>query len=765
MVRDAKKQMRTFTQSALDPRYGRTITAAIFVATVGTLLDLSPWGISLDRNVGLPIFYQARGPRPPPSDVAIVNMNKRSIDRLGLPSNVVDWPRVLHARLITRLTERGAAVIVFDVLFKEKRAQDVDAQFGEAIEKSSRTVLLQYVGRDTIARQDISPNGKVVFEVIISPIDEIAHGAAGLGPFPLPRVPAKVDQFWAFKSGVGTAPTLPLVALQVWALQSPEFAHKFSQYSDPATRNAIATYLDSERRHADLRRLMSQLRQILLMDSRGRAGNHALFDSVLDATLPENRETRILRGLMGAYKGSESYFINFYGPAGTILTIPYDRLLTAPEPESVPDLQGKVVFVGVSELTTTDRKEGFYTVFSRDDGIDLSGVEIAATALANLLQSDMLRHLDSRTSAAAVFAFGVLVATIAILLSGIRGTFAGIGFGAICFAGAQYAFTKHNLWLPATVPLLVQLPLAVLLGLLVHYGFARRLSENFARGIRYYVSEPIAQHVALGKEPAVATEIVDGVCLLTDLEAYTPLSETLSTQALTALTTQYYRLVGGPIEAHGGEVLRYTGDGMICAWTPGTFKSERDMRQNACLAALEIGKEIDRYNSENALQPLSIRIGLHAGKFVLGNVGGGHHYEQSVLGDVINTASRIEGLNKELRTKILASGLVAAELEAILFRRLGTFKFVGKSESVPIFEIIQQYEQATPEQFELCRRFEEMQRTFELENWKETARKLDRILSIYFEDGPAIYYKRLCEGYSIAPPPPGAGAVIIMEQK
>ncbi len=757
--------MWTFAQRAFAQRYRQTIAAAVFVATVGIFVDLSPWGVSLDTNVGLRILYQLRGPRPPPSDVAIVSMSKRSIDRLGLPSNVSNWPRALHASLITQLTERGAAVIAFDVLFKENRDPDVDAQLGDAIAKSSRTVLLQFVGRDTISGQDINQNGKVVSEVMISPIDEISHGAAGLGPFPLPRVPAKVDRFWAFKSGVGTAPTMPLVALQVWALQSPEFAQNFSADLGPAAGAAITTYLDSKRRHGDLKQLMSRLRRISLADTSGRAGNYAPLGGLPDAAVRNDTDARILRGLVGAYRGTDSYYVNFYGPAGTITTVPYDKLVTQSEPASGPDLRGKVVFVGVSEFTTADRKEGFYTVFSRDDGIDLSGVEIAATALANLLNGDMIGPLSSQTSAAVVFVFGVLVATIAIMLSGLRGGIASVAFAAVCFAGAQYGFTKHNLWLPITVPLLVQLPLAILLGLLIHYGFARRLSENFARGVRYYVPDSIAQHLALGEEPAVSTEIVEGVCLITDLSAYTALSEALSPEVLTRVTTQYYRLVGGPIEAHSGDVLRYTGDGMICAWTRTAFNSDKDMHHAACLAALDIIEEIDRHNLADAPHPLSIRIGLHAGKFALGNVGGGHHYEQSVLGDVINTASRIEGLNKKLRTQILASGPIAADLEAVLSRRLGLFQLVGKSAVVPIFEIIQRHDRATAEQVALCHRFDEMLRAFESENWKETARKLDQILSIYPDDGPAMFYRDLCNRNLTAQPAHSARAVVKIDQK
>ena len=148
----------------------------------------------------------------------------------------------------------------------------------------------------------------------------------------------------------------------------------------------------------------------------------------------------------------------------------------------------------------------------------------------------------------------------------------------------------------------------------------------------------------------------------------------------------------------------------------------------------------------------------------MGIVGGGRHYEQGVIGDVPNTASRIEGLSKILGTKTLTSEMVAADLETILFRRLGRFQLVGQSVGIPIFEIMRRKEHATPAQFDLCRRFEEMLTTFEARNWRETAQKLDQILSLYPEDGPALYYKSLCEQYSVSPPL-YAGAVIVMEQK
>lgn len=757
--------MGPFAQGGLARRCQKIIAAAIFVAAVGAFFGTLPWGMNLETNVGLRFFYQLRGPRLPPSEAVIVSMNKRSIDRLGLLSNVERWPRTLHADLIARLTELGAAVIVFDILFKEKRRPETDARLGGAIAASDRTVLLQFLGRDTIDQTAVENESKIVSETLVSPIAEISNGAAGLGPFPLPRVPAKVDQFWAFKNSVGMTPTMPLVALQVWALQSPDITQKITQLLGPAAGSAVTTYLASGRRHADLKKMMNRLRQISRQAPGALAGNYESLGGSADADAPADIDARILRGLIAAYRGEESYFLNFYGPPGTITTIPYDRLLANDLSDTELDLRGKAVFVGVSELTTVDRKEGFYTVFSRDDGIDISGVEIAATALLNLLNGDMIKPLRAPVHVAVIFAFGVIVAFLAVAPRGLWGVLASVAFGAIWLAGAQYIFSKFNLWLPAAIPVLLQIPLAILVGLLVHYGFAQRLSENFARGIRYYVPDSIAQHLALGTAPAVVTEIVEGVCLVTDLSGYTTVSESMTPEALTRFTTQYYDLVGRSVEDYGGEVLRYTGDGMICAWTLTAFDSETDMHRNACLAALGIIEAIDRANQENPTHPLSLRIGLHAGRFALGTVGGGHHYEQSVLGDVINTASRIEGLNKKLRTRVLASGPIAADLEDILVRHLGNFRLVGKSEVVPIFEIIQQTERTTPEQIALCRSFDEMLRAFKSKNWQRTLQKVDQLLSIQPDDGPAMYYRDLCNRYLASPPAASAGAFIAVDEK
>ena len=82
------------------------------------------------------------------------------------------------------------------------------------------------------------------------------------------------------------------------------------------------------------------------------------------------------------------------------------------------------------------------------------------------------------------------------------------------------------------------------------------------------------------------------------------------------------------------------------------------------------------------------RIGLHSGRMVLGHVGAMDHYEYRAVGDIVNTAARIEGLNKRFRTRILASDDVLVGLDDFLTRRLGTFVLAGKSKPLVIHELI-----------------------------------------------------------------------------
>ena len=152
---------------------------------------------------------------------------------------------------------------------------------------------------------------------------------------------------------------------------------------------------------------------------------------------------RCLMALIRAYDGRAGYFANFYGPFGTIRTIDGDGILAeelrnaAPLPQN--DLQDTVAFVGVSDVIMPQR-DAHFTVFSRPDGVDLTGVEIAATAFANLLTDRPIRQMSNLEAFLSLLAFGLVTGVTACTIPGLSGSFACVAVGITYAAIAQLQF-------------------------------------------------------------------------------------------------------------------------------------------------------------------------------------------------------------------------------------------------------------------------------------------------------------------------------------
>ena len=136
--------------------------------------------------------------------------------------------------------------------------------------------------------------------------------------------------------------------------------------------------------------------------------------TLLDTKSRPDAEQRLLRALITLYGGPDRRYLNFYGPPGAVLTVPAYQVLgdTAAASEA---LAGRVVFVGLSDLNNP-HEDDFPTVFSRADGVDLAGVEIAATAFANLLDGRLVKPAAPWTELAWLGLFGCAIGLIARLL-------------------------------------------------------------------------------------------------------------------------------------------------------------------------------------------------------------------------------------------------------------------------------------------------------------------------------------------------------------
>jgi adenylate cyclase len=430
------------------PRVKRLIPGAILglaIGTLGLLVSVLPFWQALEEQVGLGLLFSLRGSLPAPDDVVVVSIDQFSADALGeLPADPAKWPHSLHARLTENLTRAGAKVIAFDVFFAEVRSAEDDARFADAIAHARNVVLAKHLARATVPldRHDASGT-RLNVERLASPAPILAGPAVGAAPFPLPKVPVRLSQYWKFTSAAGGVPTLPVVAFQVFGLEAYGDLVRLAATVRPDLASALPPDAGAVLAAGRIESVVLKLRALFEVDP-------TLGDAMLEAASTDGTEhLRLLQALIKMYQGPDSEHLNFYGPPGTVRSVPYHEVVSA---RAVADpgrlhLQGKAVFVGLSDYLRPEQKDGFHTVFSRA-GVDLSGAEIAATAFANLLDDQHVRPLDFLGQVIVVLGGGILVGGLCAVLAPGAAALTALGLGAAYLAVALSRFTVAHTWYP-----------------------------------------------------------------------------------------------------------------------------------------------------------------------------------------------------------------------------------------------------------------------------------------------------------------------------
>jgi adenylate cyclase len=175
-----------------------------------------------------------------------------------------------------------------------------------------------------------------------------------------------------------------------------------------------------------------------------------------------------------------------------------------------------------------------------------------------------------------------------------------------------------------------------------------------------------------------------------DLEAFSTLSEELPAQDLLLRVSAYLEIVTKIVNEEAGTIDKFIGDGVMAFW--GAPALLEDHAWHACVAALRIqhGMKVmnDRWN-EQELKPLNIRIGIHSDAVLVGNLGSKERMGYTVIGDGVNVASRLEGINKEFGTRICISNSVFKEAgERLCVRPIDDVTVKGRRAKIPIYELL-----------------------------------------------------------------------------
>jgi adenylate cyclase len=182
--------------------------------------------------------------------------------------------------------------------------------------------------------------------------------------------------------------------------------------------------------------------------------------------------------------------------------------------------------------------------------------------------------------------------------------------------------------------------------------------------------------------------------LFSDIANFTSMSEGMDSDELARVMNNYFeKAVGNCIQAEDGTVVKFIGDAIFAMWN--APERQTDHQAMACRGALRLTKEVSAFESAKKDLDVRTRIGLHCGVANVGNFGSKQRVDYTALGENINLASRMEGLNKYMGTDVLITGDVyRAVSDKFTTRFCGKFKLKGFERAVEVYELIADAAQA-----------------------------------------------------------------------
>jgi adenylate cyclase len=293
-----------------------------------------------------------------------------------------------------------------------------------------------------------------------------------------------------------------------------------------------------------------------------------------------------------------------------------------------------------------------------------------------------------------------------------------------------------------------------------------QMSRGLASFEKYIPTALVRTLVARGVEarPGGRQEVL--TVLFTDIVGFTGLSEQLG-DAIVQVLSEYLELASAAITAHNGTIDKFIGDAVMAFW--GAPMPNQRHAIEACAAALEFRRRLRRRCAEiggDGGLPLRIRVGINTGRMLVGNIGSSERLSYTVIGDAVNVASRLEGVNKFYGTEILiGEDTRAAAGDAICVRRLDTVTVYGRRQAGAIYELLGMAEEGATNPREWVRAYEAGLDAYTRRDWAEAVELFEDVIAARGGDRPSEIFIERCRNYMATPPSEHWTAVSVLAEK
>jgi adenylate cyclase len=692
-------------------------------------------------------FFQVLHPREATErPVVIVDIDEKSLNSLGQ----WPWPRTRIADIITRLTQMGALVVAFDVVFAEpdRMSPGIAADTFRDLDEATRTKLRTLPSNDAILA-DAFRKSRVVL------------GESGL-PFAVAQT--------------GALPPIGIATMggdaRPFLLHFPGLLRNVPALEQAASGRGLFTIRPERdgiiRRVPVVMQAQSAIMPSLTLEMlRVVSGSN----TVLIRSDHAGVQSAAVPGFVIPTDRNGQLWIHFAPHDKDRYISAVDVLEGRVPPDRVAQ---RLVLVGTSAVGLLD---------SKTTPVDplMPGVEVHAQVLENILTNSVLSapNYAIGVELCAALLLGIIIIWLAPTLNPLLLLLVGATVVALSMGASWYFYVQNRLLFDFTYPLLSSVLVYLTL------VFSNYISEEAQRrrirsAFGQYLSPALVEQLAQSPDKLVlGGEDREMSILFSDVRGFTTISELYKDdpQGLTSLMNSFLTPLTNAIIEHKGTIDKYMGDAVMAFWNAPLDDAYHEI--NACEAALEMLRRVDTLNSQREQQakesgqrfiPIKVGVGINTGRCVVGNMGSDLRFNYSVLGDPVNLASRLEGQSKNYGLPIILGSRTATAVgDKFAVLELDCITVKGKTEPESVYTVLGGADVAGSDRFgQLRQNVNDMLTRFRKQDFSGATQAIERCRK--FGDGFGLgylfdLYSERIQIFEETPPPADWNGVFVLETK